>query len=588
MLRNSTYAIAFIAVFALGIYSLANYSYKVSPQGLIPARAVAAESPTPTPLAPVPTNSPIVNSNSFSELIPVELSYDQQIIAFIDSPNEPQNDPYVVLTAYYSDGITTGDIMIQGNLYDQAFSCSSTPCRLPIKTNSVITFQALTDSGLSSNIVQANINVVQSGNQYQVSIEAVTQFSVFSDFCSGIWGSPSSNTLSWGNFFQIPSRLNTGKNLHLLASRLISFGIVDAKECPNGGVDVTGAPNACGMEKAYPALVEWQNQFDFNIWSASRDIHIPPKLIKTLIEIESQFWPSNERLFLDEIGLGQMNQLGMDVVLRNNPDLYFKLCPTVLGNCDRSYNMLPQELQAMIRGALIESVNASCPSCAYGLDFVKAKQSINLLSLVLKSNCQQTKAIVDSVDATAELEDYWKFTIATYHSGLGCVQSAIEKASLTSKVLDWESVSKNLACYGGKAYVDNFWNNLTTFNNFSLEPGNPYIPLTNALVTSGQTLLPTPTPFVRNIHAIINVYQDINGNGLQDPSEGVNNIEVQLTLGDGTVLSKITENGMVDFDMSNYRPGITIIASLPDYYQYQAFTLPSEGQISIDFIFQNP
>jgi len=586
MLRNSTYAVVIIALFALGLYSLANYSYKVSPQEIIPAQAAAASTSIPVP--PVSTISQISNTNSLPELIQVQASYDQKLIAFIDAPITSQNEPYVVLTAYFSDGITTGNIKIQGNLYDKSFSCADNPCRLIVNTSSVITFQALTDSGLTSNIVQANINVTKTGDLYSVGIEAVSQFSVFSDACSGAWGPSTSNSLSWGNFVQIPSRLNTGKNLHLLAGRLISFGIVNTNDCPNGGLDATGAPNACGMEKAYPALVEWQNQFDFNIWSASRDIHIPPKLIKTLIEIESQFWPSNERLYLDEIGLGQMNQLGMDVILRKNPDIYFSLCETVLGNCDRSYNMLPKELQAMIRGALIETINSSCPSCLYGIDFVKAKQSINLLALVINTTCQQTNAIMENLNVTADLEDYWKFTIATYHSGIGCVQNAIEQASLTSKHLDWETVSKNLNCYGGKSYVDNFWNNLNTFSNYSLEPGNQFIPYANAILSSAQTLLPTPTPIVSNIHAIVNVFQDTNGNGLLDPSEGVNNIEVQLTLESGSILSKITENGKVDFDMSSYRPGITIIASLPAYYQYQTFTLPNEGQISIDFIFTSP
>jgi hypothetical protein len=319
MLRKSTFTVVIIALFILGLFSLANYYYKVSPREVIPSQAVPA--PTSFPVPPVSLISPVSYSNSLPEIIPVQATFDQQLISFIDSPTIPQIEPFVVLTAYFSDGITTGNIKIRGNLYDKSFSCAETPCRLTVTTSSVITFQAFTDSGLSSNIVQANINVTKSGELYLVTVEAVSQFSVFSDACSGLWGPSTSNSLPWGNFVQIPSRLNTGKNLHLLAGRLISLGIVDAKDCPGGGLDTTGAPNACGMEKAYPALIEWQNQFDFNIWTASRDIHIPPKLIKTLIEIESQFWPSNERLYLDEIGLGQMNQLGMDVILRKNPDI---------------------------------------------------------------------------------------------------------------------------------------------------------------------------------------------------------------------------------------------------------------------------
>lgn len=585
MSRNSTITVVILALFTLGLFSLANYTYRISPQEIVSAQSAEAHT---VAVIPTSTTSPISNPSTMSEINPIPALYDQKLIAFIDAPSEPQNEPYVMLTAYFTDGISTGAIKLEGNLYDKSFKCSETPCLLPVSTSSVITFHALSESGETSNIVQANIVVTNSAGFYIVTIEAVTQFSVFSDACSSAWGSSPSSSLPWGNFLQIPSRLNTGKKLHLLAGRLISFGIVDTKDCPGGGLDGSGAPNACGMEKAYPALVEWQNQFDYNIWSTSRDIHVPPKLIKTLIEVESQFWPSNERLFLDEIGLGQLNQLGMDVILRKNPEIYFQLCPTVLGNCDRSYNMLPKELQAMIRGALIDSIDASCPTCPYGIDLLKAKQSINLLGLVINSTCQQTKALMDSLNTTAEIEDYWKFTIATYHSGIGCVQSAIEQASLTSSKLDWESVSKKLTCYGGKAYVDNFWNNLYTFNNYTLEPGNQYTPYTNATFGMAQPFLPTPTPIVVNIHALVNVFQDINGNGLPESSEWINNIVVQLTLGDGSTLSKTTENGKVDFDLSNYRPGVTIIASLPDYYQYQAFTLPKEGIVSIDFIFTNP
>jgi hypothetical protein len=586
MLRNSSFSVLFAAVFFVGVISLANYSYKVSPQANIPEQAVLASS-TSLPALPTltagmiqPTTFPV-----FNQTLP---SSDQALIAFIDSPSGVQSEPYVILSAYFSDGITTGIIKIQGNLIDQTFSCLNSPCRLPVKSSSTITFQAFTDTGLTSNIVQANINLSGETGQITVRIESVTQFTVLSDACSAIWGTSSTNTQSWTGFLQIPSRLNTGKNLHLLASRLITTGIVNAQDCPGGGLDSSGSPNACGLDKALPKVVERQNQYDFNIWAASREVHIPPKIIKTLIEIESQFWPSNERLFLDEIGLGQMNQLGLDVVLRNNPDIYFKLCPTVLGQCNQSYNSLSKELQAMIRGALIDSVNASCPSCPYGIDLIKARQSINLIALVLKSDCQQTKSLMDNVNATANNEDYWKFTIAAYHSGLGCVQSAIEQASLTTKQLDWEKVSPKLACYGGKSYVDNFWNNLETFSTYSLEPGNPYVGLTDATLSTTQNLLPTPTPIIRDIHVLVNVFQDINGNGIPDPNELINNVLVQLKLEDGTILTKTTENGKVDFDMSTYRPGITIIVSLPNYYQYQAITLPSEGQISVDFIFTNP
>lgn len=586
MLRNSSYSLFFAAIFFIGVIAFANYSYKITPQESISVGA-AVITPTIVPLVPTPI-IPNIQPTSYPVFNQTLPSSDQALIAFIDTPVGIQSDPYVILSAYFSDGITTGLIKIKGNLVDQTFTCSDTPCRLPVKSSTAITFQAFTDAGLTSNIVQATINLKGESGNTTVQIESVSQFTLFSDACASIWGTSSTNTQTWTNFLQFPSQLNTDKQLHLLTSRLIAAGIVNAQDCPGGGLDSVGSPNACGLDKAFPKVIEWQNQYDFNIWAASRDVHIPPKLIKTLIETESQFWPSNERLFLDEIGLGQMNQLGLDVVLRNNPDIYFKLCSTVLGKCDQSYISLPKELQAMIRGALIDSVNASCPSCQYGIDLVKSKQSINLMALVIKSNCQQTKTILDNVNATANNEDYWKFTIAAYHSGIGCVQNAIEQASLTSKNLDWVKVAPKLSCYGGRTYVDNFWNTLETFSTYSLEPGNAYVTLTDATMTNTQILLPTPTPIIQNIHVLVNVFQDSNGNGIPDPAEMINNVLVQLKLQDGTILTKTTENGKVDFDMSTFRPGITIIVSLPNYYQYQAITLPADGQISVNFIFTTP
>lgn len=586
MFRNVSNGFIIGTIIVIGLFSLANYSDSIfqhdltQPQSSNNTNYSSTSLPTAT-LKPVPTSG----STTFSNLYNPGQSGEQPLIAFIDAPAGLQTSPYVILTAYASNGMPGIDIKIQGDLVDQTFLCSNAPCKLPVKADTVINFQALTDTGLISNIVQANISVTKKGDQYSVTIGSVSQFVFFTDACSGMWGTSASNTQSWSNYFQNPSQLNTGKKLHLLATKLITNGIVDAKSCPGGGLDANGAPNPCGLDKVYPALVIWQNKYDFSIWAASRDIHIPPRIIKTLIETESQFWPSNERYYLDEIGLGQMNQLGMDIILRNNPDIYFKLCSQVLGNCTQSYTSLPRQLQAMIRGALVDTINATCQNCAYGLDFNKANQSIDLMALLLKATCDQVKTAMENVGATAVNQDMWKFTIASYHSGIGCVQSAIEQASTTTKSLTWDSVSAKLYCYGGKSYVDNFWNTLNTIDNYVLAPGNAFVSLTDATLGTSQSFLPTPTVVIRNIHVLVNVFQDKNANGKMDTGEAINNIVVELDLEDGTSLSKSTQDGKVDFDMSNYRPGITIIASLPGYYQYKAVTLPENGSVSVDFIF---
>ena len=139
----------------------------------------------------------------------------------------------------------------------------------------------------------------------------------------------------WAEFPQMPDGLYTSKSLYFLASRLLYTGIVDAKDCPNQGFLSPASPNGCGMERAKTAMIEWQNQYNPVIWSASRKIGVPPKIIKTLIEKESQFWPGNSRLFLQEYGLAQINQFGADVALRWNNDLFKQTCSAVLGDCNK-------------------------------------------------------------------------------------------------------------------------------------------------------------------------------------------------------------------------------------------------------------
>ena len=129
-------------------------------------------------------------------------------------------------------------------------------------------------------------------------IESVSQFTVFTDSCSLAWGVYNEEIATWDDFVQFPYEINTRKTLHYLATQLLLNGIVDASDCPAGGLSIgLNWPTACGLERASSEMIEWQNQFDDYIWLASRDHGIPPKILKTLIEVESQFWPGNHAFF---------------------------------------------------------------------------------------------------------------------------------------------------------------------------------------------------------------------------------------------------------------------------------------------------
>ncbi len=115
--------------------------------------------------------------------------------------------------------------------------------------------------------------------------------------------------------------LTTTTSYELLAGHLLRAGIAGGAACPSGGLNTDGSPNGCGLEVARLAVNDWQNRYNAAILASSTAQNLPPKVLKALIAVESQFWPgaSWER---GEIGLAQMTELGTDAVLTWRPNFY--------------------------------------------------------------------------------------------------------------------------------------------------------------------------------------------------------------------------------------------------------------------------
>ncbi len=532
------------------------------------ATPTATTSPTGTPVAPASSNL--------------------KVYAFIEGPQGPLEIPYVILSGHQSpSGEDPATFEIRGTLDAKEFLCQGNYCFLPVTDASVIKFRAYASPTVMSDEVQAVLRVYQGEGGYFVTIESPSQTFRFTDSCATMWGMTGGATLKWTEFPQYPSKLDTNKPLHYLAYRLITYGIVDASDCAGGGLS-NGAPNGCGIERATQAMTAWQNQYNYSIWLTGKDYGIPPKLLKVLIEIESQFWPANERAYLDEIGLGQVNQLGMDVALRQDPALYQQVCSTVLSNCSVPYAYLPPDVQAMIRGALLDSFNADCPTCQYGLDTTVADRSIPLIALVLRSNCGQVKALLDSYNAFTNYEDSWKLTLVSYHSGFGCLQKAIDAAYTQVGVVNWENVSSRLACYGARDYIDKFWTSLVTFDNSVIKPGSispaqiisPFVPT--------PTPSPIPPPVLSDAHLAVAAIQDKNGNGILEDSDWLAGIPVEIILGTGEKLTATTVPGPLFINMSRYPAGTLVTVNLPTLYRSNTFVLPDRGMAPVIFIFTQP
>lgn len=563
------------------------------PQGL-PATVYVIGSPSVLQQTPIsfPTFSPTVTSfvESISTATPFGLfpaNSDQDLRAFIHAPSGLLPQPYVILTAFES--APGANVEIRGYENLREFVCTGFPCALPLTGSSTIRFNAYNASGDKSPEVIARVRVESKDGGYFVIIDSVSQFSIFRDSCANIWNVTDKVGESWSKFPQSPFQLNTDKIQHLLIARLIVNGIVDAQDCPGGGVGIgLGYPTGCGIERANTKMIEWQNQYDFKIWSTSLEVGIPPRVLKSLIEYESQYWPSNQHFYLDEIGLGQINQLGIDVLLRQNPDFYNKICPTVFSDCSLPYTRVEPSVQAVVRGAVMNSIDAICPTCKYGLNLEKANQSIPLIAQLLQANCEMVDYLDLSGKPAVEYDDLWKFTMATYNSGFSCVRDAVLVTRKNDQPLDWENVSLNLTCKRAKRYVDGFWGTLLSFDAYLVESDSVSLVQVAPTFLPTQTPIPLPTGIPSKAKVWVRVYLDANGNGLPEIIELLDGISVELLLRNGVKLSGVTLKGEVIFDMTGYQPGMNAIISLPGLYREQLFSLPEEGVVQVDFVFTAP
>ena len=545
---------------------------------------------TPSPSATLaPTNTLAVLPTA-TPLPPISIGgATPTIYAFIQAPQGALTYPYVTISGFSSRSFSA-NLRIVGSLNLGEFSCAGSPCIVPLELGeSRIAFKAVLDSGQESESILARVLATQESDGYHVRIESVSQyFGTGSDACLRTWGVENEEGPSWAQFPQSPFELNTRTTLHYLITRLIVGGLVDTRDCPAGGLssDLTW-PNGCGVEKARTRMIEWQNQYDDAIWATGNTIGIPPRILKTLIQVESQFWPGNQRFYVDEFGLGQINQLGVDVLLRRDDALYQQVCSTVLTHCFTSYAGLSPSEQAMVRGALVSSLNSVCPTCANGIDFTKARQSITFVAQVLKANCQQVKVILDSRSAVTDYESYWKFTLYSYHAGMSCLDQDVKAVKQAGLTMDWENLSEESSCQEGVNYVNGFWSDLTSFdaNRYSLGSA-PIVQFSPVFVT--RTPLPSPTPITSSATVSVGVYMDANKDGTPQPSEGLDGITVQLELPDGRILTAVTKAGQAQFSLSGQRIGLRITASLPGLYRSYRFFVPQGGTVPVVFMFDQP
>lgn len=235
----------------------------------------------------------------------------------------------------------------------------------------------------------------------------------------------------------------------LLSSKLIHYGKVDTSACPGYGLGLDGMPNGCGELATSKLSFVYQNQYDQAIFDAAQKQKVPPRVIKGLIAQESQFWPTSDVPF--EYGLGMLTESGADMLLRWNTNYFLNVCartfPFDIDKCFGGFSNLTEEDQIILRGVVISKV---------GTDEEAEVLAAAIRGSVYQVNQVVTNATGQSPAAVTTYEDMWKFTIANYCTGSGCLLNAMNLCSAYKLPLTWENVKRFMTgeCQKSAMYVD--------------------------------------------------------------------------------------------------------------------------------------
>ncbi len=354
-------------------------------------------------------------------------------------------------------------------------TCGGDECEIPVKSTPLsgieIEFWADSTFGDSSEHFTALVRVLETGvptnpgdNGWYVDVLSSQWTGGPLESCSLIWESfpPPGLPPTW---LATPTQellLASVEPYQYLAGRLITQGLVDASDCSNNGLLVNGYADACGLSKARPLVDQWQNQFDNRILEVARETHLPAQVMKNIFAQESQFWPGVFRV-PQEHGLGQITDMGADTILLWNKPFYESFCPLILANttCAKGYLGLKKEEQAILRGALALEANADCPECPSGVDLIHTNLSVMLFAQGILANCDQVGQTIYNATQKSPGEvslygDLWRFTLANYNGGPGCLAFAIFSTWNLREPLDWDHVSTHFTqpCQGAIAYVE--------------------------------------------------------------------------------------------------------------------------------------
>lgn len=209
-----------------------------------------------------------------------------------------------------------------------------------------------------------------------------------------------------------PSKLQTAQPYALLAGNLIWHGLSTPACHGWSGLDPgTHSATACGIASTMPEVTRWQNQFDAAIYDAAVKTQVPPKLLKGVVAVESQFWPWSQGL-KGETGMLQLTDFGADLTLLYSPDLYAYVCKPAIGakNCREPYAILSKARRTAVRDTLRKLLTIEEAPLA-------AVYHVNNTMLIDASILSAYYCYAGEVTGTPS----WDSTLAVYNAGAACV-----------------------------------------------------------------------------------------------------------------------------------------------------------------------
>ncbi|MEN6480706.1 MAG: hypothetical protein ABFD29_00805, partial [Anaerolineaceae bacterium] len=319
------------------------------------------------------------------------------------------------------------------------------------------------------------------------------------------------------------------------------------------------------------------------IWSSGKEYGIPPIIIKSLIEQESQFWPENSHNIYYEYGLSQLNEMGADVALRWEDGLKNQICSSLLYDCNSYYASMNTSKQTLLRGGLIRTVNAECPDCEYQINLSVAEQSIPITAQVIRANCRQTAYIMITQNASAEIQDMWRFTMLSYHSGYYCLEEGIKRTKESNLPITWNNVSRNVPCSEGIVYINELWDKL---DSFELNKSIPVVSEAGTLAQSPINSVPPVSPTATNTNnketvsgkLYLFVYSDTNNNHTMDYFEMVSGQSLTATFSDGTETSTVLRNGQAIIPFNNIPGNSNVSITMDSTLLDQEITIAHGGE----------